>query len=70
MNPIELNRSLMQLRLSGMAAVLETRLLQAQFEAMAPIDPPHWTATASNMWNCSPRCHFSSSMTWECVSYH
>ena len=38
MNPIELNRSLVQLRLSGMAAVLETRLLQAQCEAMAPID--------------------------------
>ena len=38
MNPIELNRSLVQLRLSGMAAVLETRLLQAQSEAMAPID--------------------------------
>jgi DNA replication protein DnaC len=36
MNLIELNRSLVQLRLSGMAAVLETRLLQA--EAMAPID--------------------------------
>ena len=30
MNLIELNRSLVQLRLSGMAAVLETRLLQAQ----------------------------------------
>jgi hypothetical protein len=27
-----------QLRLSGMAAVMETRLLQAQTEAMAPID--------------------------------
>src|ERR1700692_366503 len=38
MNPIELNRSLVQLRLGGMAAVLETRLLQAQAEAMAPID--------------------------------
>ena len=38
MNPIELKRSLVQLRLSGMAAVLETRLLQAQSEAMAPID--------------------------------
>ena len=38
MNLIELNRSLVQLRLSGMAAVLETRLLQAQSEAMAPID--------------------------------
>jgi len=34
MNLIELNRSLVQLRLSGMAAVLETRLLQAQAEAM------------------------------------
>jgi len=30
MNLIELNRALVQLRLSGMAAVLETRLLQAQ----------------------------------------
>ena len=38
MNPLELNRSLVQLRLSGMAAVLETRLLQAHSEAMAPID--------------------------------
>jgi DNA replication protein DnaC len=38
MNLIELNRSLVQLRLSGMAAVLETRMLQAQAEAMAPID--------------------------------
>ncbi|HEY6852171.1 MAG TPA: IS21-like element helper ATPase IstB [Terracidiphilus sp.] len=38
MNLIELNRSLVQLRLSGMAAVLETRMLQAQTEAMAPID--------------------------------
>ena len=38
MNLIELNRALKQLRLGGMAAVLETRLLQAQAEAMAPID--------------------------------
>ena len=38
MNLIQPNRSLVQLRLSGMAAVLETRLLQAQAEAMAPID--------------------------------
>ena len=38
MNLIELNRALLQLRLSGMVAVLETRLLQAQSEAMAPID--------------------------------
>ena len=38
MNLIELNRSLVQLRLSGMAAVMETRLLQAQSENMAAID--------------------------------
>jgi DNA replication protein DnaC len=38
MNLIEMNRALRHLRLSGMAAVLETRLRQAQAEAMAPID--------------------------------
>ena len=38
MNLIELNRALVQLRLSGMAAVMETRLLQAQSQNMAPID--------------------------------
>jgi len=38
MNLIELDRALHQLRLGGMAAVLETRLRQAQVEAMAPID--------------------------------
>ena len=38
MNLIELNQALRQLRLGGMAAVLETRLRQAQAEAMAPID--------------------------------
>ena len=38
MNLIEVERSLRQLRLSGMAAVLETRLRQAQAEAMVPID--------------------------------
>jgi len=38
MNLIELNRSLVQLRLSGMAAVMETRLMQAQSENMASID--------------------------------
>jgi len=37
-NLIELNRALKQLRLGGMAAVLETRLLQAQAQSMAPID--------------------------------
>ena len=35
---IELNRALRQLRLGAMAAVLETRLQQAQAEPMAPID--------------------------------
>src|ERR1043166_8977270 len=38
MNVIELERALRQLRLGGMAAVLETRLRQAQAETMAPID--------------------------------
>jgi DNA replication protein DnaC len=38
MNLIELQRALRQLRLGGVAAVLETRLRQAQAEAMAPID--------------------------------
>jgi DNA replication protein DnaC len=38
MNLIELQRSLRQLRLGGMAAVLETRLHQAQAEPMAPLD--------------------------------
>jgi DNA replication protein DnaC len=35
---IELGRALRQLRLSGMAAVLETRILQAQTEKQPPID--------------------------------
>ena len=38
MNIPELQRALRQLRLGGMAAVLETRLRQAQAEPMAPID--------------------------------
>jgi len=38
MNVIELNRALRQLRLGGIAAVLETRLHQAQAELMPPID--------------------------------
>jgi DNA replication protein DnaC len=38
MNLIELNRALCQLRLGGMAAVLETRLRQAQAENMTPLD--------------------------------
>jgi DNA replication protein DnaC len=38
MNLIELDHALRQLRLSGMAAVLDTRLRQAQAEKMIPID--------------------------------
>jgi len=38
MNISELERSLRQLRLGGMAAVLENRLRQAQAEPMSPID--------------------------------
>jgi DNA replication protein DnaC len=38
MNIIELKRALKQLRLGGMASVLETRIQQAQTEPMAPID--------------------------------
>jgi len=37
-NLIELEHALRQLRLGGIAAVLETRLHQAQAEPMAPID--------------------------------
>jgi hypothetical protein len=36
MNLVELSRALRQLRLSGMADVLETRLLQAQTEQQVP----------------------------------
>jgi DNA replication protein DnaC len=38
MHVVELERSLRQLHMSGMANVLETRLRQAQAEAMTPID--------------------------------
>jgi len=38
MNVIELQRALHQLRLGGMAMVLETRLRQAQADSMPPID--------------------------------
>ena len=38
MNLIELQHALRQLRLGGMATVLETRLRQAQNETMTPID--------------------------------
>jgi hypothetical protein len=50
MNLIELNRSLVQLCLSGMAAVMETRLLQAQSENRAPIDLI--SALVSDELNC------------------
>ncbi len=45
MNLVELNRALRQLRLGSMAAVLETRLRQAQAESMAPLRPdlPAWS---------------------------
>jgi DNA replication protein DnaC len=38
MHLVEIDRSLRQLRLSGMAATLETRLVQAQAEKMPPLD--------------------------------
>jgi DNA replication protein DnaC len=38
MNQIEIDRALRKLRLSGMADVLETRLLEAQGQSHAPID--------------------------------
>ncbi len=38
MNLVELDRALRQLRLSGMADVLETRLRHAQTEKLAPLD--------------------------------
>jgi DNA replication protein DnaC len=38
MNLIELNHALLKLRLGGMASGLESRLLQAQAESLAPID--------------------------------
>jgi DNA replication protein DnaC len=38
MNLVELQRALRQLRLGGMAAVLEARLLEAQSERVVPID--------------------------------
>jgi hypothetical protein len=38
MNLIELQRALRQLRCSGMATGLETRLLEAQTDTLAPID--------------------------------
>jgi len=38
MTLVELDRALRQLRLSGMARVLETRLRQAQTERLVPLD--------------------------------
>ena len=57
MNLIELQRALRQLRLGGMAAVLETRLRQAQAEPMAPIDllscwsPTNSPAAPTGCWS-------------------
>src|SRR5438067_1780147 len=45
MNLVESNRALRQLRLGGMAAVLETRARQAQVEPMAPLDLISWFIT-------------------------
>mgnify|MGYP001602742323 CR=1 FL=1 len=39
MNLVELDHALRKLRLSGMAAVLDTRLRQAQTEKLAPLAP-------------------------------
>ena len=50
MNLVELDRALRQLRLSGMAAVLETRLRQAQTEKLAPLD---LVSDARRPTNCS-----------------
>ena len=61
MNLIELQRSLRQLRLGGMAAVLETRLHQAQAEPMAPIDflsclvADELTRRADRCWSAGAR---------------
>jgi DNA replication protein DnaC len=38
MNKIEIDKALRKLRLSGMATTLETRILEAQTERMAPLD--------------------------------
>jgi len=38
MNLTELTHALLKLRLGGMAGALESRLLQAQAESLAPID--------------------------------
>jgi DNA replication protein DnaC len=54
MNLIELQRSLRQLRLGGIAAVLETRLRQAQAEPMAPIDLLA-TLVSDELARCSDR---------------
>lgn len=64
MNLIELDPALRQLRLGGMAAVLETRLHQAQTESMAPIDlisslvSDELTRRSDRLstWNCWPPC--------------
>lgn len=58
MNLIEMNRALRQLRLGGMAAVLETRLRHAQAETMSHMDLnrlPHLTAPLRSVFRSSRR---------------
>ena len=61
MNLIELQRALKQLRLGGIAAVLETRLHQAQTEPMAPIDlifvwfPMNFPGAVTACWNAGEK---------------
>jgi hypothetical protein len=63
MNLIELNRALRQLRLGGIAAVLETRLRQAQAEAMTPID----FLSCLNRMSTSPRRRSSVTRAWQAM---
>ena len=61
MHLVELERSLRQLRMGGMAAVLETRLRQAQAEPMAPIDliaclvSDELTRRADRLWSAAAK---------------
>lgn len=72
MNLIELNRALRQLRLGGMAAVLETRLQQAQAESMAPIDflsclLRNYAAGVWTIWNPSLAAFHLSCLICNCL---
>ena len=49
MNLVELDHALRKLRLSGMAAVLETRLRHAQTEKLTPIDLVSTLVTIGNI---------------------